>query len=54
MTTFNAMKTLLAIASVLLVGGVFLVLTEPYTLSGIVFVVLGLSPFALWVPPSKP
>jgi len=44
------MKTILAIGAVLMVGGVCLLITEPEAWIAVVLVVVGLSPFTLWVP----
>ena len=43
------MKTILAIGLVLVFGGVFLLLTETDKLSGVVLLVVGLSPYTLCV-----
>lgn len=43
------MKTILSIGLVLLGGGIFLWFTEPECMSAIVLIVVGLSPFTLWV-----
>jgi len=45
----DLMKTILAIAAVLTLGGICLLLTEPYPLSGVLLTVVGLAPFTLWV-----
>jgi hypothetical protein len=43
------MKTILAIGAVLVGGGVCLLITEPEAWIAVVLVVVGLSPFTLWV-----
>ena len=43
------MKTVLSIGAVLIGGGIFLWITEPEAWSAVVLVVVGLSPFTLWV-----
>lgn len=48
-SNMDFMKTILAIAAVLTLGGICLLLTEPYPLSGVLLTVVGLAPFTLWV-----